>query len=149
MLTAEERRRARSASTRKWRQANPAAAKAASKRHYDKHTERCNARSRAYHKAKSVSIIERNRWYQRLRKFGLTKADFEAMLTSQGNACAGCGTDKPTRRGWQLDHCHKTGVIRGILCAKCNTGLGLADDCVTTLKRWITYLEATSSSTTA
>jgi hypothetical protein len=64
----------------------------------------------------------------RLRcNYGLTLQQYENMLSAQGNKCAICsieltGEKKTTKPN--VDHCHKTGVVRGILCGVCNTGLG-------------------------
>ncbi len=53
-------------------------------------------------------------------KYGLTLEDFYAILDDQDDECAVCGATCPHH----VDHCHRTGKIRGILCRACNTGLG-------------------------
>lgn len=58
-----------------------------------------------------------------VRRYGITLADYVAMLRAQGGGCAICG-QKPTRRNLAVDHDHATGKVRGLLCAPCNTGLG-------------------------
>ena len=63
-------------------------------------------------------------------KYGITLADQERMLVEQGGRCAICRTD---RWGGQynspvIDHCHATGKVRGILCQRCNVGLGKFGD---------------------
>jgi hypothetical protein len=65
---------------------------------------------------------------RRLRKYGLTQDEYDELLRSQGNRCAGCGTDKPGAKGWCIDHCHRSGRVRAILCNPCNTVLGLIDE---------------------
>jgi hypothetical protein len=62
------------------------------------------------------------------------------MLSKQGDVCAICATDKPTRVGWVVDHCHSTGRVRGILCGNCNTALGMVKDNPETLLAAVTYL---------
>ena len=48
------------------------------------------------------------------------------MLESQGNRCAICLTDSPGGKGaWHVDHCHDSGLVRALLCANCNVGIGL------------------------
>lgn len=68
---------------------------------------------------------------QRLKKYGLTLAGFASMLASQGGGCAVCGhADRSDPKFFPVvDHCHKTGKVRGLLCMNCNMGLGkFADD---------------------
>lgn len=60
-------------------------------------------------------------------KIGFSENMFEDFLKNQGNVCAICKTDKPSRSGkndWHADHDHTTGKARGVLCAGCNTLLG-------------------------
>lgn len=67
----------------------------------------------------------RDRWLQ--RTFGITGLDFEEMLATQKGKCAICEADNPGvshRETLFVDHCHKTGKVRGLLCHKCNSGLG-------------------------
>jgi hypothetical protein len=67
------------------------------------------------------------RWHLRAH-WDMSPEDFDALLAQQNNACALCGTNDPGRKGWVIDHCHSTDRIRGILCTKCNTGVGLLGD---------------------
>lgn len=62
------------------------------------------------------------------QKYGLTPADFDAILLSQDNKCACCGTLEFGPKGPVVDHCHSTGVVRGILCMQCNIGAGAVGD---------------------
>lgn len=78
------------------------------------------------------------------RKYGLEPEEFHRMMSSQKEQCATCKKDfnwgdKQTKP--HIDHCHKSGVIRGILCNKCNTTLGWLSDQPDTLKRMAEYLE--------
>lgn len=65
-----------------------------------------------------------------MKKYGLTEREFEALLAAQGHACAICR--KPaglSKARLCVDHCHKTGRVRALLCVGCNVGLGsLGDD---------------------
>ncbi len=62
------------------------------------------------------------------KKFGLTPDDYERMLAEQGGGCAVCG-DPPDKTALHVDHCHDTGVVRGLLCFRCNAAIGnLRDD---------------------
>ena len=78
-----------------------------------------------------------------LRKYGLTPDVKEAMLTAQRHSCGICGTKKPGGRynSWNVDHCHDTGKVRGVLCWDCNVGIGKLKDDANLLRRAIQWLE--------
>ncbi len=81
-----------------------------------------------------------NRNYNLRQKYGITVGEWTQRFESQGKLCAMCKTDTPRGRGWQTDHDHKTGVIRGILCHHCNSLLGHAKDSIDILNAAIIYL---------
>jgi hypothetical protein len=64
---------------------------------------------------------------RRFRTYDVTPEEVEQLLRCQGGACAICVTPFEGSE-CNIDHCHRTGVVRGLLCAKCNTGLGLLGD---------------------
>lgn len=72
-------------------------------------------------------------------KVKMTYDDFKQMLKKQDNKCAICGKEE-TKRRMSVDHCHKTGKVRGLLCQLCNTSLGGFKDDVAILKKAIKYL---------
>lgn len=62
------------------------------------------------------------------RKYGLTPAQYADLLTQQGSRCASCGgADPKHKHGWQVDHDHTTGRVRGILCCPCNLALHVVE----------------------
>lgn len=76
------------------------------------------------------------------RDYGLTEADYQQMLEEQKRCCAICGTDTPTGK-WKVfavDHDHRTGFVRGLLCNECNRGMGLLKDNVELLIKSAQYL---------
>jgi hypothetical protein len=77
------------------------------------------------------------------RKYGLTRADWDAMFEAQGRRCAICGIQNPVR-SWTVDHCHATGRVRAILCHPCNVGLGQFNDKAELLIAAAGYLRAHS-----
>ena len=83
---------------------------------------------------------ERTRNWNRKKLSGFTKEDFDNKLAEQDYKCAICGTDDPGATNWHADHDHKTEQKRGILCQKCNTGLGLLQDDINNLCSAIEYL---------
>jgi len=76
------------------------------------------------------------------RKYGITPEDFDAMLAAQGGVCAVCGTSGIDSRGFRphIDHCHRSGRVRGILCGPCNRGLGSFRDSPEVLRGALAYL---------
>jgi hypothetical protein len=77
-------------------------------------------------------------------KYGITKEHYFKMLTEQEGKCKICGTSTGGNRFGKMaiDHCHKTGKVRGLLCIGCNNGLGCFKDDITRLKKAIDYLKA-------
>lgn len=60
------------------------------------------------------------------RTYGIDHAEYERMFDAQGGRCAICKSSDPgprTKR-FHVDHCHDTGKVRGLLCSRCNTGIG-------------------------
>ena len=76
------------------------------------------------------------------RRYGITLADYDEMLEEQGGGCAICGkTPEDNGKRLGVDHDHNTGRVRGLLCDKCNSGLGMLRDDSTLLLRAVEYLE--------
>lgn len=75
-----------------------------------------------------------------MRQYGMTIRDFEDLEIRQGGLCAICGGTNKDRR-LHVDHDHKTGIIRGLLCFNCNTGLGKFVDDPALLRAATKYLE--------
>lgn len=77
--------------------------------------------------------------------YGITISQYEELFTNAENKCQICGISSDesyTREGRNLciDHCHKTGIIRGILCNQCNSALGKFRDSEELLLKAIEYL---------
>lgn len=87
----------------------------------------------------------RRRAYRLKELYDLTLEEVAAMAVAQGNLCAVCGTDDPGSRGirmtWVVDHDHASGRVRGLLCARCNRGLGLLKDDPAVLRAAADYVE--------
>jgi len=76
------------------------------------------------------------------KQYGISLAEFNALLELQGHCCAICKKHiTAIRRRMNIDHDHDTNKVRGILCTGCNTGLGHLGDNVEGLKKAIAYLE--------
>ncbi len=86
------------------------------------------------------------------RLYGLSLAEFDAMLAAQGGVCLICGGTEttPKRKGGKIrpmcvDHDHTTGAVRGILCATCNNGLGCFKDDPVRVQSALDYLKRHST----
>jgi hypothetical protein len=73
--------------------------------------------------------------------YGLTVEEYDAMWAAQGEVCAICKRAEPMGRGWHVDHCHDSSVVRGILCSNCNVALGMLSDDADRLRAAVAYLE--------
>jgi hypothetical protein len=78
-----------------------------------------------------------------LRAYGITESDWDEMLVRQGGKCAVCRTTKPGGRGesWHIDHDHVTGQVRGLLCQRCNLGIGMLGDDPDLMRAALRYVE--------
>lgn len=75
-------------------------------------------------------------------RFGLTSQEYDKLLLSQNNSCAICNKNQDEFSYFLVvDHCHKTGKIRGLLCKKCNLGIGHLNDNIQILQNSIEYLK--------
>jgi len=80
--------------------------------------------------------------YYRLRGFGLTKEQYDALLAAQGGHCATCDrTSSGPGRRLAVDHDHKTGLVRGLLCNVCNRTLGMIERETGTIRPLLAYLD--------
>jgi hypothetical protein len=80
-----------------------------------------------------------------LSRYGITQDEYDQMILDQGGVCAICGEDCPTGRRLAIDHDHKNGQVRALLCTHCNRGLGAFRDSVDLLVSAIEYLRSFSA----
>jgi hypothetical protein len=119
-------------------------------------SERNATTKNAYYRRNPAPICQRQREYNSknkdasanrmlLLKYGISLETYNEMLAKQNGCCAICGTDKPSLNPrfarFQVDHCHETGAIRGLLCHHCNNGLGCFKDDEALMLLAITYLK--------
>ena len=95
-----------------------------------------------------VGSPERHRYSQReahlKRRYGITLADFDRMFLEQGGRCAICDVQFERSAGAasvHVDHCHKTGALRSLLCQRCNMRLGPFKDDPGLLRAAADYLD--------
>lgn len=77
------------------------------------------------------------------QNYGIEYSDYLKMVEAHDNKCAICGAEAPTtghKKRLNIDHCHDTGQVRGLLCDLCNRALGLMRDNTALLSNAIDYL---------
>lgn len=86
-------------------------------------------------------------------KFGLSWDDYINMYANQQGSCAICktplalyGSKEDKYKIANVDHCHSSGIVRGLLCNKCNVGIGALMDNPTVLRNAAEYLETFNNS---
>lgn len=127
--------------------------KQVAKRDYERRNrDKTNAAQRARHARRGEEFRATRREHYRanpeayrsynLGRYGITPTEYDARLAAQGGVCACCGATA-NRNGKRLfvDHDHRTGAIRGILCHRCNAGIGHLGDTVDGVRRALAYLE--------
>lgn len=108
--------------------------------YHDLHREDQNRKARErYYKDKEN--YKARAWKNHLKRdYGITEDEYEALWIGQNGLCCICQTELASDRKPHLDHDHKTGKIRGILCPNCNRGLGAFKDDIALLLKAVDYL---------
>lgn len=139
--------------SRKWKRENREKVRATARK-WDEENKEKKKRSKAEWDAKNPEA--RQRHMEKLKRerpeyfkekhlqyqYGMSADQYASMVIDQNNSCATCGkpAEETHRKRLFVDHCHKTGKIRGLLCQQCNTALGMVDDDVQRLSSLISYL---------
>jgi hypothetical protein len=145
--TLDERRRKDRERTAKYRRENPEKIKVIQKRSTERiknnpgRLEKLRGWQKQYREENRKALSDG----ERKRRFGITPERYSELLKSQNGVCAICNQPEiATRLGkvkaLAVDHCHKSGKIRGLLCSDCNTGIGKLKDDPKVLLAAIQYL---------
>lgn len=136
-----------------WRRRNPGKSAVANRRFRMRHPVRVAESVRRYREKYPEKIKaardrlrreqpEKLKAYRLKHLYGLTEFAYQTLLNAQGGVCAICkGPESIPNRRLGVDHCHKTGRVRGLLCDRCNVGLGRFKDDASLLKKAVAYLE--------
>lgn len=101
----------------------------------DGYREKCKEKAKE-HREQNPEMYKYSRlkWQHQLKhNYGITAEEYEDMVKAQDNKCALCKSSEVGRTGktgkwsagrWNVDHCHKTGRVRGLLCHTCNVRIG-------------------------
>jgi hypothetical protein len=152
----EERRRKRAAYMREYWKRNPDKARAQKRKYRAEHGAEINAKIRADRKLRPeyyraidakktakrkpailahmrvyngrAEVKRRARYTQALRKYGLSFEQFDRLVIESCGSCAICNDQLSGQKDPAIDHCHKSSIVRGLLCCRCNRGLGYFRD---------------------
>lgn len=115
----------------RWTAEHPEVRKRAQKFYYKRNKKAQSARARAW----AVANPQKVHATHLKRTFGISSADYAAMLGKQHDCCAACGKPESvidTRSGkirrLHVDHDHRTGQVRGLICTRCNMATGFLQD---------------------
>ncbi len=117
---------------------------------FDKWSDKYYSSSRCkpchYEYKRESSTTSRNRKAEKLKlRYGLTYEQWERMRANENHSCMICGiSEAETDKKLDVDHCHTSGKVRGILCNPCNNMIGHAKDNVAVLRAAVEYLEENS-----
>lgn len=137
---------------RRWTHANKDAVREINRKWKRENREHVRSRDRAWRARNKEKVIEIHRRYRakypdrylnyKLRRdFGITVEDYRKILLVQNGICAGCLNPPTEKRRLCVDHDHNTGIVRGLLCHKCNVAIGYGMDSPEILRRLAEYLE--------
>ena len=102
--------------------------------HYNNNKEKINANRKERYKTVGKEI-------HLFKQYGITVDDYNAIFTEQNGKCGICETHQSElKQALSVDHNHKTGEVRGLLCHNCNIGIGYLKDDVNILQNAIQYL---------
>lgn len=125
---------------REYRKKNPEEVRARDRDLYGRELKRFQKKGRdkyhkdpAHHKDKYLKSL-----------YGLAPGEFKRMLSEQGGVCAICKLPPTGKRSLGVDHDHKSGTIRGLLCGPCNSGIGLLKESKSNFQSATVYLESPS-----
>lgn len=90
-----------------------------------------------------LSNLKAGKRYRVKKEYGLTVEQVDKIAATQDNKCAICNDLLGSLHHVQIDHCHTTGKIRGLLCINCNWLLGKSRDDPSLLRAAAAYLERT------
>jgi hypothetical protein len=83
--------------------------------------------------------------YSKMSRYGITREQFWELVETQNGSCAICGVKPESPTDLHIDHDHKTGKVRGLLCQFCNQGLGSFREDPRNLEKAVEYIKRTNS----
>lgn len=111
------------------------------KKYYQDNREEVIARNKAWRKNNPDKLAASKRRYHLKSNFGISVAAYNALLEKQYGLCAICGCPPIKAQSLAVDHRHEDGKIRGLLCVKCNRGIGTFADSAELLNKAAIYIK--------
>lgn len=136
-MKTEEQKRRHAENMRNWRRDNPDDSKKIQERFLSKDPEYFRRKAKEWRENNPEEYAVHKRKY-RIRKYGLSPEQYAEMVAKQGGACSICLVTPD--RDLDIDHCHITNTVRGLLCNRCNKVLGQLKDDIMLLRRMIDYI---------
>ncbi len=122
--------------------ANPEKMRAAQRAQYAADPVKQSGWTRAWQAAHPDQVRATQRKRHLRRWYGLTPGQYDRMFAEQSGACAVCLSPfAGQKKRPHVDHCHRTGKVRALLCSNCNTALGYARDRPDILRTLADYIE--------
>lgn len=117
----------------------------ARKKHHMNSCNKCNSNKNREWRNKNPGKARISAKYSKMKSnYGLTKDQYLNLYSETNGCCFICGEHESLfKRGLHVDHCHTTGMIRGLLCSNCNTALGKFKEDSIILEKAIQYLNRT------
>ena len=106
--------------------------------YYRKNRDKILQRGRAHYRTERGRDVKRRGHFK--QRYGITLEQHEQLYVIQNGCCKICGEPVAYDKVC-VDHDHKTNMIRGLLCNRCNTGIGLLGDTLEKIMRAVRYLE--------
>ena len=131
----EEQKRRRRVYRRKWRKENVERLRAKARREYANNPEKHRKVAREYYRNNRQRELDRIR----KNKYGIDGVGFRKIMKQQNNKCLIC--NEGMSKNLSVDHDHKTGEIRGVICNSCNLAIGNAHSSPRILRALADYLE--------
>jgi len=128
----------------KWEAANPEKRREIHRRWVKLNPEKIRVKKNRYSAKWRAANPEEAKRRSRRRSYvaaGMDPAKAAAILAAHNGKCDCCGADKSGGQGWQVDHDHASGAIRGVLCFYCNTAIGKLGDNLEGVMNAVRYLE--------
>lgn len=144
----EKERARRREQGRKWRTENPEKAKAIQIAYRERNPGKTAEASKRYRQRLPGEVSRSRGQHHRLKSmYGITLEQYNEIGERQRWRCLGCDLkllsdhDSPKNSKPHVDHCHRTGRVRGLLCGHCNSALGHAKDSADILRNLLDYIK--------